>query len=836
MAQFVYTMHRVGKVVPPKRHILKNISLSFFPGAKIGVLGLNGAGKSTLLRIMAGIDKDIEGEARPQPDIKIGYLPQEPQLNPEHTVRESIEEAVSEVVNALKRLDEVYALYADPDADFDKLAAEQGRLEEIIQAHDGHNLNVQLERAADALRLPDWDAKIANLSGGERRRVALCRLLLEKPDMLLLDEPTNHLDLDAILWLEDFLKSYQGTLLLISHDRDFLDAVVDNIAHVEQKKITLYRGGYTAFERARAERLAQQQQAFEKQQAQRAHMESYIARFKAQATKARQAQSRIKALERMEELSAAHVDSPFDFVFRESVKISSPLLDLSDARLGYGDKTILEKVKLQLTPGARIGLLGPNGAGKSTLIKNLSGELEPLAGRLTRGENTVVGYFAQHQLDSLDAKASPLLHLQRLAPTEREQTLRDFLGGFDFRGARIDEPVLNFSGGEKARLALALIAWDRPNLLLLDEPTNHLDAESVAWLERFLHDFEGTVVAITHDRYFLDNVAGWILELDRGEGIPWEGNYSSWLEQKDQRLAQEASQEAARRKSIEKELEWVRQGTKGRQSKGKARLARFEELNSTEYQKRNETNELFIPPGPRLGDKVLEVSNLRKSYGDRLLIDDLSFSIPKGAIVGIIGPNGAGKSTLFRMISGQEQPDSGTITLGETVKLASVDQFRDSMDNSKTVWEEVSGGLDIMKIGNTEMPSRAYVGRFNFKGVDQGKRVGELSGGERGRLHLAKLLQVGGNMLLLDEPTNDLDIETLRALENALLEFPGCAMVISHDRWFLDRIATHILDYQDEGKVEFFEGNFTEYEEYKKRTLGADALEPKRIKYKRIAK
>lgn len=436
MAQFVYTMHRVGKVVPPKRHILKNISLSFFPGAKIGVLGLNGAGKSTLLRIMAGIDKDIEGEARPQPDIKIGYLPQEPQLNPEHTVRESIEEAVSEVVNALKRLDEVYALYADPDADFDKLTAEQGRLEEIIQAHDGHNLNVQLERAADALRLPDWDAKIANLSGGERRRVALCRLLLEKPDMLLLDEPTNH-----------------------------------------------------------------------------------------------------------------------------------------------------------------------------------------------------------------------------------------------------------------------------------------LDAESVAWLERFLHDFEGTVVAITHDRYFLDNVAGWILELDRGEGIPWEGNYSSWLEQKDQRLAQEASQEAARRKSIEKELEWVRQGTKGRQSKGKARLARFEELNSTEYQKRNETNELFIPPGPRLGDKVLEVSNLRKSYGDRLLIDSLSFSIPKGAIVGIIGPNGAGKSTLFRMISGQEQPDSGTITLGETVKLASVDQFRDSMDNSKTVWEEVSGGLDIMKIGNTEMPSRAYVTALTLKGL-----------------------------------------------------------------------------------------------------------------------
>ncbi|UCB32204.1 energy-dependent translational throttle protein EttA [Duffyella gerundensis] len=555
MAQFVYSMHRVGKVVPPKRHILKNISLSFFPGAKIGVLGLNGAGKSTLLRIMAGIDKDIEGEARPQPGIKIGYLPQEPQLNLEHTVRESIEEAVSEVVGALKRLDEVYTLYAEPDADFDKLAAEQGRLEEIIQAHDGHNINSQLERAADALRLPDWDAKIANLSGGERRRVAICRLLLEKPDMLLLDEPTNH-----------------------------------------------------------------------------------------------------------------------------------------------------------------------------------------------------------------------------------------------------------------------------------------LDAESVAWLERFLHDFEGTVVAITHDRYFLDNVAGWILELDRGEGIPWEGNYSSWLEQKDQRLAQEASSEAARRKSIEKELEWVRQGAKGRQSKGKARLARFEELNNAEYQKRNETSELFIPPGPRLGDKVVEVNNLRKSYGDRVLIDDLTFSVPKGAIVGIIGPNGAGKSTLFRMLSGQEQADQGSIELGETVKLASVDQFRDSMDGSKTVWEEVSGGQDIMRIGSTEMPSRAYVGRFNFKGTDQGKFVGELSGGERGRLHLAKLLQVGGNMLLLDEPTNDLDIETLRALENALLEFPGCAMVISHDRWFLDRIATHILDYQDEGKIEFFEGNFSEYEDYKKRTLGAAALEPKRMKYKKMIK
>ncbi|UAX42668.1 energy-dependent translational throttle protein EttA [Pasteurella canis] len=554
-SQFVYTMHRVGKIVPPKRHILKDISLSFFPGAKIGVLGLNGAGKSTLLRIMAGIDKEIEGEARPQPGIKIGYLPQEPKLDPQQTVREAIEEAVSEVKEALTRLDEVYALYADPDADFDKLAAEQAKLEAIIQTHDGHNLENQLERAADALRLPDWEAKIEHLSGGERRRVALCRLLLEKPDMLLLDEPTNH-----------------------------------------------------------------------------------------------------------------------------------------------------------------------------------------------------------------------------------------------------------------------------------------LDAESVAWLERFLHDYEGTVVAITHDRYFLDNVAGWILELDRGEGIPWEGNYSSWLEQKEKRLAQEQAAESARQKSIEKELEWVRQNPKGRQAKSKARMARFEELNSGEYQKRNETNELFIPPGPRLGDKVIEVQGLTKSYGDRTLIDNLSFSIPKGAIVGIIGPNGAGKSTLFRMLAGQEQPDSGSVTLGETVVLASVDQFRDAMDDKKTVWEEVSNGQDILRIGNFEIPSRAYVGRFNFKGVDQQKRVGELSGGERGRLHLAKLLQAGGNVLLLDEPTNDLDVETLRALENAILEFPGCAMVISHDRWFLDRIATHILDYGDEGKVTFYEGNFSDYEEWKKKTFGADAIQPHRIKYKRITK
>ncbi len=553
MAQYIYSMYRLGKVVPPKRTILKDISLSFFPGAKIGVLGLNGSGKSTLLRIMAGVDTEFEGEAKPLAGTKIGYLPQEPQLDMNKTVREVVEEAVADVKYALSRLDAVYAAYAEENADFDALAREQGELEAIIQAKEGHNLDNILERAADALRLPAWDAKISVLSGGERRRVAICRLLLEKPDMLLLDEPTNH-----------------------------------------------------------------------------------------------------------------------------------------------------------------------------------------------------------------------------------------------------------------------------------------LDAESVAWLERFLHDYTGTVVAITHDRYFLDNVAGWILELDRGEGIPWEGNYSSWLEQKEARLAQEEKSENARQRSIKQELEWVRTNPKGRHAKSKARMARFEELQSQDFQKRNETNELFIPPGPRLGDKVLEVSNLRKSYGDRVLIDDLSFAIPKGAIVGIIGANGAGKSTLFRMISGMEQPDSGSISLGETVQLASVDQFRDNMNPKNTVWQEISNGQDMLQIGSFTIPSRAYVGRFNFKGNDQQKFIGELSGGERNRVHLAALLKAGGNMLLLDEPTNDLDVETLRALENAILDFPGCAMVISHDRWFLDRIATHILDYRDEGKVNFFEGNYSDYEAWVKATYGAAALEPHRIRYKKI--
>ncbi|MEZ8141711.1 energy-dependent translational throttle protein EttA [Enterovibrio sp. FF113] len=555
MAEYVYTMSRVGKIMPPKRQILKDISLCFFPGAKIGVLGLNGSGKSTLLRIMAGIDTDIEGEARAQQGIKVGYLPQEPKLDEDKTVRETVEEAVADVAGALSRLDAVYAAYAEPDADFDALAKEQGDLEALIQAKDGHNLDNALERAADALRLPEWDAKIKHLSGGERRRVAICRLLLEKPDMLLLDEPTNH-----------------------------------------------------------------------------------------------------------------------------------------------------------------------------------------------------------------------------------------------------------------------------------------LDAESVGWLERFLVDYNGTVVAITHDRYFLDNAAGWILELDRGEGIPWEGNYTSWLEQKDARLQQESSQESARQKTIEKELEWVRQNPKGRQAKSKARMARFEELNNTEHQRRNETNELFIPPGLRLGDKVIEINNLTKSFGDRVLIDDLSFSVPKGAIVGIIGANGAGKSTLFKMLSGTEQPDSGTIELGETVQLASVEQFRDSMTDTNTVYQEISEGAEIIRIHNFELPARAYCSRFNFKGSDQQKRIGDLSGGERNRVHLAKLLKSGGNVLLLDEPTNDLDVETLRALEEALLEFPGCAMVISHDRWFLDRIATHILDYRDEGKVNFFEGNYNEYSEWLKQTLGAQAAQPHRMKYKRVTK
>jgi ATP-binding cassette ChvD family protein len=546
-------MHRVGKIVPPNRHILKNISLSFFPGAKIGVLGLNGAGKSTLLRIMAGVDTDIEGEARPQPGLKIGYLPQEPTLDETKTVRGNIELAVADVVDALARIDQVYAAYAEPDADFDALAKEQGELEAIIQAKDGHNLDNALERAADALRLPPWDADVTKLSGGEKRRVALCKLLLEKPEMLLLDEPTNH-----------------------------------------------------------------------------------------------------------------------------------------------------------------------------------------------------------------------------------------------------------------------------------------LDAESVAWLERFLHDYEGTVVAITHDRYFLDNVAGWILELDRGEGIPWEGNYSSWLEQKEARLAQEERSENARQRSIKQELEWVRTNPKGRHAKSKARMARFEELSTGDYQKRNETNELFIPPGERLGDKVIEIEGLRKSYGERLLIDDMSFTVPKGAIVGIIGPNGAGKSTLFRMILDSEKPDAGSIDIGESVQLASVDQFRDHMDESKTVFNEISDGQDILKIGNFEINSRAYCSRFNFKGTDQSKFIKDLSGGERNRVHLAKLLKSGGNTLLLDEPTNDLDVETLRALENAILEFPGCVMVISHDRWFLDRVATHILDYRDEGKVNFFEGNYNDYEAWLKETYGQDVVEPHRLKYKKI--
>ncbi|MCX7083604.1 MAG: energy-dependent translational throttle protein EttA [Methylococcales bacterium] len=554
MAQYIYSMNRVGKIVPPKKYILKDISLSFFPGAKIGVLGLNGSGKSTLLRIMAGLDKEIEGEAIPQKGINIGYLPQEPQLDPNKTVRGNVEEAVAEVKDALAQLDAVYAAYADPDADFDKLAADQARLEDIINACDGHNLDRRLEVAADALRLPDWDADVTTLSGGEKRRVALCRLLLSNPDMLLLDEPTNH-----------------------------------------------------------------------------------------------------------------------------------------------------------------------------------------------------------------------------------------------------------------------------------------LDAESVAWLERFLHDYPGTVVAVTHDRYFLDNVAGWILELDRGSGIPWEGNYSSWLEQKGNRLLQEEKQESSRQKAMKEELEWVRSNPKGRHAKSKARLARFDELSSSDVQKRNETQEIYIPPGPRLGDVVIEAENISKAFGDKLLVNDLTFKLPPGGIVGIIGPNGAGKTTLFRMMAGLEQPDSGTLTLGQTVELAYVDQLRDDLDPKKTVFEEISDGLDLITVGKYETPSRAYVGRFNFKGADQGKRIGDLSGGERNRVHMAKLLKSGGNVLLLDEPTNDLDVETLRALEDALLAFPGCAVVISHDRWFLDRIATHILAFEGDSQVVWFEGNYEDYEADRHRRLGSDADTPHRLKYKKLS-
>jgi sulfate-transporting ATPase len=551
--QYIYTMIGVSKTVPPKREIIKDISLSFFPGAKIGLLGLNGSGKSTVLRIMAGVDTDFQGESRPQPGIKVGYLEQEPRLNPEHTVRQAVEEGVGELLHAQAMLDEVYAAYAEPDADFDKLAAKQQRLEAILATADADTLELQLEIAADALRLPAWDAICGKLSGGEKRRVALCRLLLSKPDMLLLDEPTNH-----------------------------------------------------------------------------------------------------------------------------------------------------------------------------------------------------------------------------------------------------------------------------------------LDAESVEWLEQFLTRFPGTVVAVTHDRYFLENAAEWILELDRGKGIPWKGNYTAWLEQKGDRLKREESAESARQKALAKELEWVRSNAKGGRSKGKARLARFEELNAQEYQKRNETNEIFIPPGERLGDKVIEFKNVTKSFGDRCLIDDLSLSIPPGAIVGIIGPNGAGKSTFFKLITGLEQPDSGEVNIGHTVKMAYVDQNRDALVGDKNVWQEVSGGSDIITIGKVEIQSRAYIGRFNFKGADQQKLVGTLSGGERGRLHLAKTLLQGGNVLLLDEPSNDLDVETLRALEDALLEFPGCVMVISHDRWFLDRIATHILAFEGDSHVEFFPGNYKEYEEDKRRRLGDEAAKPHRLRYKAL--
>ena len=816
--------------------LFENISVKFGGGNRYGLIGANGSGKSTFMKILGGDLEPTLGNVSLDPNERIGKLRQDQFAFEEFTVLDTVIMGHKELWEVKQERDRIYALPEMSEEDGYKVADLEVKYGEM----DGYSAEARAGELLLGVGIPveQHYGPMSEVAPGWKLRVLLAQALFADPDILLLDEPTNNLDIDTIRWLEQVLNERDSTMIIISHDRHFLNMVCTHMADLDYGELRVYPGNYdeymTAATQARERLLADNA----KKKAQIAELQSFVSRFSANASKSRQATSRARQIDKikLEEVKASSRQNPF-IRFEQDKKLFRNALEVEGLTKGFDNGPLFKNLNLLLEVGEKLAVLGTNGVGKSTLLKTLVGDLQPDSGTVKWSENARIGYYAQdHEYEFENDLTVFEWMSQWKQEGDDEQAVRSILGRLLFSQDDIKKPAKVLSGGEKGRMLFGKLMMQKPNILIMDEPTNHLDAESVAWLERFLHDFEGTVVAITHDRYFLDNVAGWILELDRGEGIPWEGNYSSWLEQKDQRLAQEASQEAARRKSIEKELEWVRQGTKGRQSKGKARLARFEELNSTEYQKRNETNELFIPPGPRLGDKVLEVSNLRKSYGDRLLIDDLSFSIPKGAIVGIIGPNGAGKSTLFRMISGQEQPDSGTITLGETVKLASVDQFRDSMDNSKTVWEEVSGGLDIMKIGNTEMPSRAYVGRFNFKGVDQGKRVGELSGGERGRLHLAKLLQVGGNMLLLDEPTNDLDIETLRALENALLEFPGCAMVISHDRWFLDRIATHILDYQDEGKVEFFEGNFTEYEEYKKRTLGADALEPKRIKYKRIAK
>ena len=716
MAQYVFTMNRVGKIVPPKRQILKDISLSFFPGAKIGLLGLNGSGKSTLIRIMAGVDKDIEGEATPMPNLNIGYLPQEPQLDPNKTVRETVEEGLGDVFNAQKKLDEIYAAYAEPDADFDALAAEQAKYEAILATTDGGSAEQQIEIAADALRLPAWDAKIEHLSGGEKRRVALCKLLLEKPDMLLLDEPTNHLDAESVDWLEQFLTRFPGTVVAVTHDRYFLDNAAEWILELDRGHGIPWKGNYSSWLDQKEERLKQEEAS-----------ES----------------ARQKAI-----------------------------------------KKELEWVR-----------------------QNPKGRQAKSKARIARFE----------ELNSQDYQ-------------KRNETQEIFIPV----GDRLGNEVIEFKNVSKSYGDRLLL--EKPDMLLLDEPTNHLDAESVEWLEQFLTRFPGTVVAVTHDRYFLDNAAEWILELDRGHGIPWKGNYSSWLDQKENRLKQEEASESARQKAIKKELEWVRQNPKGRQAKSKARIARFEELSSQDYQKRNETSEIFIPVGDRLGNEVIEFKNVSKAYGDRLLIDNLSFKVPAGAIVGIIGPNGAGKSTLFRMLTGRETPDSGEVVMGPTVKLAYVDQSRDALNGSKTVFEEISGGADVLTVGKYETPSRAYIGRFNFKGSDQQKNVGNLSGGERGRLHLAKTLIAGGNMLLLDEPSNDLDVETLRALEDALLEFAGSVMVISHDRWFLDRIATHILAFEGDSQVVFFDGNYQEYEADKRKRLGEEAAKPKRIRYKPITR
>ena len=874
--QYVYSMLRVSKVVPPQKIIIKDISLSFFPGAKIGLLGLNGAGKSTVLRIMAGVDKEFEGEAVPMGGIKIGYLPQEPELDPEKTVREEVESGLGEVAAAQKRLEEVYAEYANPDADFDALAEEQGRLEAIIAAGSstGGGAEHELEIAADALRLPEWDAKIGNLSGGEKRRVALCKLLLSKPDMLLLDEPTNHLDAESVEWLEQFLVRFPGTVVAVTHDRYFLDNAAEWILELDRGHGIPWKGNYSSWLEQKEKRLENEA----KSEAARVKAMKQELEWVRQNAKGRQAKSKAR-LARFEEMSNYEYqkrNETQEIFIPVAERLGNEVIEFVNVSKSFGDKVLIDDLSFKVPAGAIVGIIGPNGAGKSTVLRIMAGVDKEFESEAVPMGGIKIGYLpqepeldpektvreevesglgevaaAQKRLEEVYAEyANPDADFDALA--EEQGRLEAIIaagsstgGGAEheleiaadaLRLPEWDAKIGNLSGGEKRRVALCKLLLSKPDMLLLDEPTNHLDAESVEWLEQFLVRFPGTVVAVTHDRYFLDNAAEWILELDRGHGIPWKGNYSSWLEQKEKRLENEAKSEAARVKAMKQELEWVRQNAKGRQAKSKARLARFEEMSNYEYQKRNETQEIFIPVAERLGNEVIEFVNVSKSFGDKVLIDDLSFKVPAGAIVGIIGPNGAGKSTLFKMISGKEQPDSGEVKIGQTVKMSLIDQSREGLQNDKTVFDNIAEGRDILQVGQFEIPARQYLGRFNFKGSDQSKIAGQLSGGERGRLHLAKTLLSGGNVLLLDEPSNDLDVETLRALEDALLEFAGSVMVISHDRWFLDRIATHILACEGDSKWVFFDGNYQEYEADKKRRLGEEGAKPKRIRYKPVTR